>query len=198
MHAIRVLREDHSRIENLLEDLSELGKDDKRAGDRLFERLEKELIVHTLAEDNIFLPQVEDAIEDSKKTTAEFFEANAEVLEKAIELISESYRNHQETRALLEDMSGFGMGDSVWEDRSSELRRVVALQTEREEELFPKVEKVLEEEDFERIGDLVEHCKWQVRGLAQAKLASSSSFRPALEREVSRLFERGLQESNLE
>ena len=52
-------------------------------------------------------------------------------------------------------------------------------QVEVEESIYPQAEKVLEGEDFERIGDLIEHCKWQVRGLAQAKLASSSGYRPA-------------------
>ena len=69
MHAIRVLEEDHDRIENLLERLAETNGSQDRA--RLSERLENELLVHTLAEDNIFLPHVEEAIEDSEKTTAE-------------------------------------------------------------------------------------------------------------------------------
>lgn len=194
MHAIKVLKEDHDRIEILLKELAETREDDKIAKDRLFEQLEKELTVHTIAEDNIFLPHVEDAIEDGKKVTTEFFES-AGVFVEATELVAESYRNHQEITALLEDMREFEAGDKSWEDRSEELRRAVAFQTEKEEELFPKVEKVLEEEDFERIGDLIEHCKWQVRGLAQAKLASSSSFRPALEKEAPSLFESYLQEN---
>ncbi|MDX6379640.1 MAG: hypothetical protein QOI57_664 [Rubrobacteraceae bacterium] len=198
MHAIKVLKEDHARIETLLKALAETGEDDKGARDRLFGQLEKELIVHTLAEDNIFLPQVEDAIEDSKKATTEFFNESADVLNEATELIAQSYQNHQEITALLEDMKGFEARDRGWEGKSSELQRAVALQIKKEEELFPRVEKVFEEEDFERIGDLIEHCKWQVRGLAQAKLASSSSFRPTLEREASLLFERDLQESTLE
>jgi hemerythrin superfamily protein len=186
VHVIKVLKEDHARIETLLEEVAETKENGEGANAMLFGRLERELIVHTLAEENIFLPHVEDAIEDSKQATAEFFDENADVLNEAAELIAQSYRNNQEIKALLEDMRGLGVGDGGWEDKSGELRRVVALHIEREEELFPKAEKVLEEEDFERIGDLVEHCKWQVRGLAQAKLASSSSFRPALEeREVS-------------
>jgi hypothetical protein len=60
-----------------------------------------------------------------------------------------------------------------------DLRKAVARHIELEESLFPRAQEVLEEEDFERIGDLIEHCKWQVRGLAQARLASSSSFRPS-------------------
>lgn len=180
MHAIKVLREDHTRIEARLEELAEVGEDDKGIKDGLFERLEKELIVHTLAEENIFLPHVEDAIEDSKKATTEFFDESTDVLEEAAELVAESYQNHQEIKALLVDIKGFELGDRDWEDKSCELRRAVVLQIEKEKELFPKAEKVLEEEDFERIGDLIEHCKWQVRGLAQAKLASSSSFRPTL------------------
>lgn len=196
MHVIKVLKEDHARIETLLEELAETKQNG--AGDRqtLVERLERELVVHTLAEENIFLPQVEDAIEDSKRATGEFFDENADVLDRAAELISQSYRNNAEIKALLEDIRDLGTGDR--DDKSDELRRIVALQIEREEELFPKAEKVLEEEDFERIGDLVEHCKWQVRGLAQAKLASSSSFRPTLEREASLFIERDLQESKRE
>jgi Hemerythrin HHE cation binding domain len=199
VHAIKVLKEDHVRIETLLEEVAGSKENGQEAKEALFGRLDRELIVHTLAEENIFLPHVEDAIEDSKKATAEFFDENADVFNEAAELISQSYRNNLEIKGLLEDMRGLGVGDGGWEDKSGELRRVVELQIEREEELFPKAEKVLEEEDFERIGDLVEHCKWQVRGLAQAKLASSSSFRPALEeREVSLLFERDLQGSKRE
>jgi hemerythrin superfamily protein len=67
VHAIKVLREDHARIEALFEELSEVGEDDRRTRDRLFERVEKELIVHTLAEENIFLPQVEDASRTVKR-----------------------------------------------------------------------------------------------------------------------------------
>jgi hypothetical protein len=197
VHAIKVLKEDHARIETLLKELAET-EDDKGAKDMLFGRLEKELVVHTLAEDNIFLPHVEDAIEDSKKATTEFFNESADVLNEATELIAQSYQNHQEITALLEEMNGLEARDRDWEGKSSELHRAVSLQVEKEEELFPKAEKVLEDEDFERIGDLIEHCKWQVRGLAQAKLASSSSFRPTLEREASLLFERDLQESTLE
>ena len=195
MHAIRVLREDHARIEALLKELVEAGEEDKPTKNGLFERLEEELIVNSLAEDNIFLPHVEDAIEDSRKATTEFFDESADILEEASELVAECYQNHREIKALLEDTKGAEAGEGGWESKSGKLRRAVSLQIEKEEELFPKVEKVLEEEDFERIGDLIEHCKWQVRGLAQAKLASSSSFRPALEKEASFLFESYLQEN---
>jgi hypothetical protein len=194
VHAITVLKEDHARIEGLLKELAEVAGD-RGAKDKLFERLERELIVHTLAEDNVFLPQVEDAIEDSKKATTGFFEESGDVLNEAAELITESYHNHKEIKALLEEMKRFEADTKDWEGKSSELQRVVALQIEKEEELFPKAKKVLQEEDFERIGDLIEHCKWQVRGLAQAKLASSSSFWPTLERGASLLLERDLQDS---
>lgn len=171
MHAIKVLREDHARIEGLLEELA--GQETNSSH---FERLERELVVHMLAEDYVFLPHVEDAIEDSKKTTAEFFDHDADVLEEATGLISASYENHREIRGLLE------MTKRSYEDNDDELGRAVTLHIEIGEKLFPQARKVLEEEDFERIGDLIEHCKWQVRGMAQASLASSSGFRPAPER----------------
>lgn len=166
MHAIRVLREDHERITALLGRLAREDANDPR----LFDLLEKELTVHVLAEDNVFLPQVEEAIEDSRRTTQEFFDGDAEALAGAAESIAEAYENHREIRSLLKERPRGGIGD---------LKALVERQVEIEESIYPKAEKVLEGEDFERIGDLIEHCKWQVRGLAQAKLASSSGYRPA-------------------
>lgn len=166
MHAVRVLREDHDRIAALLERLAGEGANDPR----LFDLLERELTVHVLAEDNVFLPQVEEAIEDSRRTTQEFFDGDAEALAGAAESIAEAYENHREIRSLLKEKPRDGIGD---------LKALVERQVEIEESIYPKAEKVLEGEDFERIGDLIEHCKWQVRGLAQAKLASSSGYRPA-------------------
>lgn len=163
MHAVEVLREDHDRISALLDRLAGEGVTDPR----LFDLLEKELTVHVLAEDNIFLPQVEEAIEDSRRTTREFFAGEA--LAGTARSIAEAYENHQEIRTLLAEKPRGGIGD---------LKALVERQVEIEESIYPEAEKVLEGEDFERIGDLIEHCKWQVRGLAQAKLASSSSFRP--------------------
>ncbi len=165
MHAVRVLREDHERITALLGRLA--GEDAKDP--RLFDLLEREITVHVLAEDNVFLPQVEEAIEDSRRTTQEFFDGNAEALAGAAESIAEAYENHREIRSLLKEKPRDGIGD---------LKALVKRQIEVEESIYPQAEKVLEGEDFERIGDLIEHCKWQVTGLAQAKLASSASFTP--------------------
>ena len=166
MHAVKVLREDHERITALLDRLAREGANDPR----LFDLLERELTVHVLAEDNVFLPQVEEAIEDSRRTTQEFFDGDAEALAGAAESIGEAYENHREIRSLLKEKPRDGIGD---------LKAMVERQVEIEESIYPKAKKVLEGEDFERIGDLIEHCKWQVRGLAQAKLASSSGYRPA-------------------
>ena len=58
--------------------MAETEENGEGVKEALFGRLERELIVHTLAEENIFLPHVEDAIEDSKQATAEFFDENAD------------------------------------------------------------------------------------------------------------------------
>lgn len=175
MHAVEVLREDHARISALFRALDATDPSDRQARAGLFERLEKELTVHVSAADNIFLPQVEEALEDSKRVTSEFFEESADVLAGAFDLAASAYERHREISALLGEMDRPG-SDKRWEERSRKLRGTVDLQSEVLEKIFSKAELVLEEEDFERIGDLIEHCKGQVRGLAQAKLASSSSL----------------------
>lgn len=188
MHAITVLEEDHVRIETLLEALA--NATDPQASAAFFGRLEKELVVHTLAEESIFLPHVEDAIEDVKRTTNTVSGDSVEDLDEASELLATSYGAHQRVRDLLELMNGLEATDDGWKRKELELRLVVRSQIGREEELFPKARAVLEEEDFARIGDLLEHCKWQVRGLTQAKLASSASFRPSPFRQTAPLFDR--------
>jgi hypothetical protein len=166
LHAIKVLEEDHARLEALLYELVDA---DEAARTRLSERFARELVVHAIAEDNVFLPQVEDAIEDSKRMTEEFFDGV--ILTEASGLVAEAYEQNRRIRELLQR-------PVVSEGEMDALRKAMQRHIELQEELFPKAREVLEEEDFERIGDLIEHCKWQVRGLAQARLASSSSFRP--------------------
>lgn len=176
MHAIKVLKEDHARVSALFGTLDTTDPDAPQARAGLFERLARELTVHVIATDNIFLPQVEEAIEDSKRATIAFFEENSDVLAEATELITGFYEHNREITALLEEMDRLEPDDERWKATSGRLRGTVALQFEVAEKLFPEAGAVLEEEDFERIGDLIEHCKGQVRGLAQAKLASSSSL----------------------
>jgi hypothetical protein len=136
VHAIRVLEEDHDRIENLLERLAETNGSQDRA--RLSERLENELLVHTLAEDNIFLPHVEEAIEDSEKTTAEFFGANTDALLEAAALVAAAYEDQQKVRELLEDLDRPEVIDDGCKDILDELREAVSCQIELERELFPR------------------------------------------------------------
>jgi hemerythrin superfamily protein len=169
MHAIEVLKEDHARIETLFDELAGGGP-----AAELSERLSKELVVHTLAEDNIFLVHVGEAIEDSRRTTGEFFDGDPEVLAEASGQVALCFENNAQIQELLRRWPPEPANQDI-----EDLRKAVARHIELEESLFPRAQEVLEEEDFERIGDLIEHCKWQVRGLAQARLASSSSFRPS-------------------
>jgi hypothetical protein len=169
VHAIRVLEEDHARVEALL---SELSGADEATRTTLSKRLAGELVVHTIAEDNVFLPQVEEAIEEDERMSEEYFDEDT--LAEATSLIAEVYEHNGWIRDLLQRPWPATAGEHI-----DGLRKAVEFHVRQEEALFPKAREVLEEEDFERIGDLIEHCKWQVRGLAQAKLASSSSFQPA-------------------
>lgn len=175
MHAIKVLGEDHQRISTLLGKLSTVSDASIQERARLLERLQNDLLVHVLAEDNVFLPQVADAVEDSRQATSAFFENGADRLMEAVELIAASYENHREVASFLEEVKASEPDSHGWKQKLEGLQTAMKSHIEREERLFSEAEVVLEEEDFERIGDLIEHCKGQVRGFDQAKLASSSS-----------------------
>ncbi|HYQ83760.1 MAG TPA: hypothetical protein VEP28_07120 [Rubrobacter sp.] len=96
MHAIKVLREDHARIETLLNELADQAATPTKPA----ERLERELVVHILAEDNVFLPYVQEAVEDGNPMTEELFGADPGVLVVATELVAQSY----ETNAWIQDL----------------------------------------------------------------------------------------------
>lgn len=182
MHAIRVLREDHERVSTLLGALSAAEPGTVQDKTRAFGRLEGQLSAHILAAKNVFLPHTEEAIADSRSATSEFFTESASVFADAEEQMIACYESYEETLALLQEMVDLRPGTRRWSEATGKLHTAVALQIENAEALFPRTEDVLEEEDFERIGSLMEHCKGQVRGLVQARLASSSgqSYREAL------------------
>src|SRR5205807_8319870 len=130
MDAIQLLKNDHKKVEKIFSDL-ENKTDDRRA---LFPELDRELTVHAEIEEKIFYPAAKQA-------------------EPARDLVLESIEEHKQIKMVLADLEQTDMTTDVWGAALKVLEEAVMHHVgEEENELFPKVRKVLSKEQLQDLG----------------------------------------------
>jgi hemerythrin superfamily protein len=127
------LREDHRKIEALMETVSEADEDDAKTREEFFPQIRDTLTLHTELEERYLYPALRE------------FEETRDLAEKAVE-------DHAEAKNLLREISALKPGDTDWMDRFEELRDAVEAHVQEEEDdLFPLAQETL---DKNRIEDL--------------------------------------------
>ncbi len=135
MDAFNLLKADHRKVEELF---SQLESASGQAKMRVFEQIKMELELHTHIEEKIFYP----ALEKPKQTH---------------ELTLEAYEEHDVVKKLLQQMSKAKSATEEWEAQAKVLQENVEHHVEEEEnELFPKAEAALSEEQIEALGEQME------------------------------------------
>jgi len=135
MDAFNLLKADHRKVEELF---SQLESASGQAKMRVFEQIKMELELHTHIEEKIFYP----ALEKPKQTH---------------ELTLEAYEEHDVVKKLLQQMSKAKSATEEWEAQATVLQENVEHHVEEEEnELFPKAEAALSEEQIEALGEQME------------------------------------------
>jgi len=132
MDAFNLLKADHRKVEELF---SQLESASGQAKMRVFEQIKMELELHTHIEEKFFYP----ALEKPKQTH---------------ELTLEAYEEHDVVKKLLQQMSRAKSATEEWEAQAKVLQENVEHHVEEEEnELFPKAQAALSEEDIEELGE---------------------------------------------
>jgi hemerythrin superfamily protein len=132
MNALELLKADHQRVSELFDQLHQADDIDQKRD--IFDAIREELTVHADIEENYFYPLFK---------SKEGFE----------DLIEESLDDHSEMKDLIEEIESLD-DDSELEDRFDELQEVVEDHvTEEENELFPKVRKVMDEDALAKLGE---------------------------------------------
>jgi len=132
MDAFSLLKADHRKVEDLF---SQLESASGQAKMRVFEQIKMELELHTHIEEKFFYP----ALEKPKQTH---------------ELTLEAYEEHDVVKKLLQQMSRAKSATEEWEAQAKVLQENVEHHVEEEEnELFPKAEAALGEEEIEALGE---------------------------------------------
>ena len=139
MDAIELLKDDHKKVEKIFTAME--SKDDRQ---RLFPELDRELSVHAEIEEKIFYPA-------------------AKEVGPTRDLVLESIEEHKQIKMVLADLEQTDKTTDEWGAALKVLKEDVMHHVgEEEDELFPKVRKILSKEQLEDLGRRMEELKMQL------------------------------------
>ena len=156
MDAFSLLKADHRKVEELFEQL-ESGRGQAKL--RVFQQIKTELDLHAHIEEKFFYP----ALEKPRETH---------------DLTLEAYEEHDVVKKLLRELSRAKSATEEWQAQAKVLKENVEHHVEEEEnELFPKAQSALSEEQIEEIGERMaaEKNRKQSRGSSKRASAKKSA-----------------------
>lgn len=151
MNAIEMLIREHEEVANMFDELENTNEDQITTADAntpivqaridLFRKLKNALTMHSREEEQVFYPALEN-------------------FDETRDLITEAYREHGEVEQMLEEISALNPTNDQWLDKIIELRENVEHHVaEEEDELFPQVEELFDEQKLQQLGAEMEAVK---------------------------------------
>lgn len=155
MDAFSLLKADHENVAALFEQLESASGRQKL---EIFNQIRTELELHAHIEEKVFYPALEEPAETH-------------------ELTLEAYEEHDVVKKLLRELSRARTPNEEWEAKAKVLQENVEHHVEEEEnELFPKANQVLGEEEIEELGELLQAEKARKqKGAAKGRTSASKS-----------------------
>ena len=155
MDPFELLKADHRKVEELFTELESASGKQKL---QVFGQIKTELELHTHIEEKVFYPALEEP-------------------EETHDLTLEAYEEHAVVKDLLKKLGRARTANDEWEAQAKVLQENVEHHVEEEEnELFPKAEAALGEEELEELGDRMEAEKARKqRGASSKKSAKKSA-----------------------
>jgi hemerythrin superfamily protein len=142
MNAIDLLEQQHREVKTLFKKFAKAqARAEKR---RLFEQIADDIAVHTAIEEKHFYPATKSA-------------RSGDSLQEAVE-------EHLQAKRLITDLLEMDVDDSQFDAKMIVLREEIDQHVEEEEsELFPKVEKLLADDELEDLGMVMEDLADELR-----------------------------------
>ncbi|CAN5599521.1 hemerythrin domain-containing protein [soil metagenome] len=135
MNALRLLKDDHKKVKELLEELDSTSEEKTAEREELFGRVRKEMEVHEAIEEEIFYPALKEH-------------------PKARDIVLEGYEEHNVVDKLMGEMSELSVEDERWEAKLSVMKENIEHHIEEEEEeMFEQAEAAFDDGDLESLGD---------------------------------------------
>jgi hemerythrin-like domain-containing protein len=145
--AIDLLKEDHDKVKKAFKEFEKIDREDAETLQQLVQTVCEELKVHTALEEEIFYPEVREAIEDE-------------------DLMNEAAVEHESAKTLIEQLENMGADDPNFHATFTVLGEYVKHHVkEEEDEMFPEARKT--DLDFEELGARMRERKTELMGEAQ-------------------------------
>jgi hemerythrin superfamily protein len=142
MNVLKILKKDHSTVQALFSKFDRAGKSAHDKKWELFEKMRRELQLHSRAEEEIFYPALKALNGEGRR------------------LISEALKEHKDVDELLTQISRLKATDKNFDEKIETLIENVDHHVEEEEgEIFPFAEENCSEEQLAELGQLVEERK---------------------------------------
>ena len=159
MNALKLLESQHHEVDELFGELEATGDDARKAQERLCGEIADALAVHSEIEEKLFYPEAKDAAPDVE------------------ELLREAVEEHLSVKRLVADILEKGVDDESFHARMKVLAQQVRHHVaEEEHELFPEVERALDEEALDALGDRMQEMAddLEAEGEPSARLAGET------------------------
>lgn len=137
-NAIDLLKEDHQKVKELLEQLVVTTERAQKKRIDLLDKIERELVVHTTIEEEIFYPAFKEA--NAKEYKEMYFEALEE--HRAVDEL------------IMPDLKKTDPTSAQFAGRAKVLREMIQHHVkDEEEEMFPEAEKSVDDEVLKELGE---------------------------------------------
>lgn len=141
MSVFNILKDDHRKVAKLLDEASETTERAIKGRKELISKIKSELTLHSKMEESIFYP----VLKEYKETH---------------ELIMESYAEHETIEYLLKQVSSEGPENDEWLAKLTVLKENVEHHVDEEEnQLFPKVRKILDQTQLNEMAEKMKRFK---------------------------------------
>jgi hemerythrin-like domain-containing protein len=158
MKAFDLLKADHRKVEELFSQLESASGARKMS---VFNQIKTELELHTQIEEKIFYPALEQP-------------------EETHDLALEAYEEHAMVKKLLSELSRARTANEEWEAKAKVLQENVEHHVEEEEnELFPKADQALSDEELDELGQRMEAEKGRKQGSKKSSKKSAGKSKSA-------------------
>ncbi len=142
MNVLELLKEDHSNVKSLFEKFDRTDKSSQEKKTELFEKMRRELKLHSRAEEEIFYPALKALNGEGRR------------------LVSEALKEHRDVDELLTQISRLKPCDKNFDDKMETLIENVEHHVqEEEEEIFRLAEENCSEGQLEELGQQIEDRK---------------------------------------
>jgi hemerythrin-like domain-containing protein len=134
MDAIALLKKDHDKVKELLNELETTTERGVKIRQELFATIKGELTVHEAIEEEIFYPALK-------------------AHPKAKDLVLEAYEEHHVVDTVMAELEGLDVTDETWGAKATVMKENVEHHIEEEEtEMFKQARQVFDRQELEDLG----------------------------------------------